>query len=155
MVEGFFGSEGTPGAQEAPANGIMMMAARADEGMGTNTDANGTEVGETTNFKLIGVKSSEISDAGKTVVAMSRINYSNAVYMDRLNKRMGEARYIDGDEGLWVRMRHDRIGKSDAFRSMNTMMELGYDTRVNDREDGEHRQAWRSTTCAARRTTRT
>ena len=140
LVEGFFGSEGTPGAQEAPANGIMMMAARADEDMGTNTDANGTEVGETTNFKLIGVKSSEISDAGKTVVAMSRINYSNAVYMDRLNKRMGEARYIDGDEGLWVRMRHDRIGKSDAFRSMNTMMELGYDTRVKDREDGEHRQ---------------
>ena len=82
----------------------------------------------------------EISDASKTVVAMSRINYSNAIYMDRLNKRMGEARYIDGDEGLWVRMRHDRIGKSDAFRSMNTMMELGYDTRVNDREDGEHRQ---------------
>ena len=140
LVEGFFGSEGTPGAQEAPANGIMMMAARADEGMGTNTDANGTEVDETTNFKLIGVKSSEISDAGKTVVAMSRVNYANAVYMDRLNKRMGEARYIDGDEGLWVRMRHDRIGKSDAFRSMNTMMELGYDTRVNDREDGEHRQ---------------
>ena len=140
LVEGFFGSNGTPGAPEAPANGIMMMAARADDSLGTNTDANGTEVDETTNFKLIGVKSSEISDAGKTVVAMSRVNYSNAVYMDRLNKRMGEARYIDGDEGLWVRMRHDRIGKSDAFRSMNTMMELGYDTRVNDREDGEHRQ---------------
>ncbi len=140
LVEGFFGSEGTPGVQEAPANGIMLMAARADEGMGTNTEANGTEVDETTNFKLIGVKNSEISDAGKTVVAMSRVNYANAVYMDRLNKRMGEARYIDGDEGLWVRMRHDRIGKSDAFRSMNTMMELGYDTRVNDREDGEHRQ---------------
>ena len=86
------------------------------------------------------VTKENVSDAGKTVVAMSRINYSNAIYMDRLNKRMGEARYIDGDEGLWVRMRHDRIGKSDAFRSMNTMMELGYDTRVKDREDGEHRQ---------------
>ena len=83
-----------------------------------------------------------ISDAGKTVVAMSRINYSNAIYMDRLNKRIGEARYIDGDEGLWVRMRHDRIGKSDAFRSMNTMMELGYDRKVGDREDGEHRQGF-------------
>ena len=81
-----------------------------------------------------------MSDAGKTVVAMSRINYSNAIYMDRLNKRMGEARYIDGDEGLWVRMRHDRIGKSDAFRSKNTMFELGYDRKVGDREDGEHRQ---------------
>ena len=87
-----------------------------------------------------GVTKDNVSDAGKTVIAMSKVNYSNAIYMDRLNKRMGEARYIDGDEGLWVRMRHDRIGKSDAFRSMNTMMELGYDTRVNDREDGEHRQ---------------
>jgi outer membrane autotransporter protein len=120
-----------------------------------NTGYNGTDFTETkpgdeyvdetytngTNWYLTRTSSGDTtSDAGKTVVAMSRINYSNAVYMDRLNKRMGEARYIDGDEGLWVRMRHDRIGKSDAFRSMNTMMELGYDTRVNDREDGEHRQ---------------
>ena len=100
LVEGFFDNDGTPGVQ---ANGIMTMAARANENMGTDTGDNGTEVDETTNFKLIGVKSSEISDAGKTVVAMSRVNYANAVYMDRLNKRMGEARYIDGDEGLWVR----------------------------------------------------
>ena len=96
---------------------------------------------EGTNWFLVRNKEADVvSDAGKTVIAMSRINYSNAVYMDRLNKRMGEARYIDGDEGLWVRMRHDRIGKSDAFRSMNTMLELGYDKRVDDREDGEHRQ---------------
>ena len=86
------------------------------------------------------VTKDNISDAGKTVIAMSKVNYSNAIYMDRLNKRMGEARYIDGDEGLWVRMRHDRIGKSDAFRSKNTMFELGYDRKVGDREDGEHRQ---------------
>ena len=120
-----------------------------------NTGYNGTDFTETkpgdeyvdetytdgTNWYLTRTSSGDTtSDAGKTVVAMSRINYSNAVYMDRLNKRMGETRYLDGDEGLWVRMRHDRIGKSDAFRSMNTMMELGYDTRVNDREDGEHRQ---------------
>ncbi len=82
----------------------------------------------------------ELSDAGKTVIAMSKVNYSNAVYMDRLNKRMGEARYIDGDDGLWVRMRHDRIGKDDAFRSMNTMFELGYDWHAKGQKDGEHRQ---------------
>jgi len=81
-----------------------------------------------------------VSDAGKTVIAMSKVNYSNAVYMDRLNKRMGEARYIDGDDGLWVRMRHDRIGKDDAFRSMNTMFELGYDWHAKGQKDGEHRQ---------------
>ena len=94
------------------------------------------------NWIITGVREAKRSDAGKTVIAMSRANYSNAIYMDRLNKRMGEARYIDGDEGLWVRMRHDRIGKSDAFRSKNTMFELGYDRRVGDREDGEHRQGF-------------
>ena len=92
------------------------------------------------NWIITGAKEAKPSDAGKTIIDMSKINYSNAVYMDRLNKRMGEARYIDGDEGLWVRMRHDRIGKSDAFRSKNTMFELGYDRKVGDREDGEHRQ---------------
>ena len=96
-----------------------------------------------TNWFLQRTKASDqTSNAGKTIIDMSKVNYSNAVYMDRLNKRMGEARYLDGDEGLWVRMRHDRIGKSDAFRSMNTMMELGYDRKVGDREDGEHRQGF-------------
>lgn len=61
---------------------------------------------------------------------MSRSNYANAIYMDRLNKRIGEAKYINEEEtGLWVRLRHDRIGKADAFRSRNTMYELGYDEK--------------------------
>ena len=82
----------------------------------------------------------ELSGAGQTILSMSKVNYSNAVYMDRLNKRMGEARYIEGDDGLWVRLRHDRIGKDDAFRSMNTMFELGYDWHAKGQKDGEHRQ---------------
>lgn len=62
---------------------------------------------------------------------MSRANYSNAVYMDRLNKRMGEMRYIndDEDQGLWVRMRHDRVGKDSAFKYKSTMYEIGYDEK--------------------------
>lgn len=83
---------------------------------------------------------SDLSHAGQTVIDMSKVNYSNAVYMDRLNKRMGEARYLDGDDGLWVRLRHDRIGKEDAFRSLNTMMELGYEWKAKGQKDGEHRQ---------------
>ena len=82
----------------------------------------------------------DLSNGGKTVIAMSKVNYSNAVYMDRLNKRMGEARFLEGDDGLWVRLRHDRIGKEDAFRSMNTMFELGYDWHAKGQKDGEHRQ---------------
>lgn len=90
------------------------------------------------NWYLSNVKSKDLSDAGKTVVNMSKVNYNNAIYMDRLNKRMGEARFIDGDEGIWVRMRHDRIGKDNEFRIMNTMYEVGYDAK-QIKEDGEHR----------------
>ena len=80
------------------------------------------------------------SDAGKTVINMSRANYKNAIYMDRLNKRMGEMRYVNGEEeqGLWVRLRHDRIGQSGDFRSMNTMYEVGYDVK-QPTDNGEHR----------------
>lgn len=90
------------------------------------------------NWYLSNVKSKDLSDAGKTVVNMSKVNYNNAIYMDRFNKRMGEARFIDGDEGMWVRMRHDRIGKDNEFRIMNTMYEVGYDAK-QVKEDGEHR----------------
>ena len=38
------------------------------------------------------------SDAGKTIINMSRANYKNAIYMDRLNKRMGEMRYVNSEE---------------------------------------------------------
>ncbi len=78
-----------------------------------------------------------LSDAGRTIINMSRANYSNAVYLDTLNKRQGEARYGMGqDNGIWVRMRHDNIGKEDSFRSHNTMFEVGYDFK-SSLEHGE------------------
>ena len=80
------------------------------------------------------------SDSGATIINMSRANYKNAIYMDRLNKRMGEMRYLNGeeDQGMWVRLRHDRIGQSGDFRSMNTMYEIGYDVK-QPVDSGEHR----------------
>lgn len=82
----------------------------------------------------------KVSDAGKTIINMSKVNYNNAIYMDRLNKRLGEAKYLDNEEnsGMWVRIRHDRIGKDDAFRSQNTMYEMGYDVK-QDCDNGERR----------------
>ena len=82
----------------------------------------------------------DLTDSGKTVINMSRANYKNAIYMDRLNKRLGEARYINNEEGqgMWVRLRHDRIGQSGDFRSMNSMYELGYDEK-QDCDNGERR----------------
>lgn len=96
-----------------------------------STESLGREEHNVTNYKIITVESKKINDIGKTILDMSRLNYSNAIYMDRLNKRLGEARYIDDeeDQGMWVRIRHDRIGKEDAFRSRNTMYELGYDEK--------------------------
>ena len=101
----------------------------------TQQDTNSVE-----NWYITRVKSQEMSDAGKTMLNMSRANYSNAIYMDRLNKRLGEARYINSeeDEGMWVRIRHDRIGKNDAYRSQNTMYELGYDQK-QECDNGERR----------------
>ena len=93
-----------------------------------------------TNYKIVDVHSRELNNTGKTIVGMSRANYNNAIYMDRLNKRLGEARYINGEEeqGMWVRIRHDRIGKDNAFRSQNTMYELGYDEK-QECDNGERR----------------
>lgn len=92
------------------------------------------------NWYITKVSGQDLSDPGKTVVNMSKVNYSNAVYMDRLNKRLGEARYIntEEDQGMWVRMRHDRIGKDNEFRIMNTMYELGYDEK-QECDNGERR----------------
>ncbi len=93
-----------------------------------------------TNLMIGGIEKQTVSDAGQTIINMSRANYSNAIYMDRLNKRMGEARYInpEDEQGMWVRLRHDRIGKEDAFRSQNTMYEMGYDVK-QDCGNGDRR----------------
>lgn len=127
-VEGFFDLDTD---SEAGAQTAMLLAETTD-----TTDA----AKDVQNWYITRVSGLDLSDGGKTVVNMSRVNYSNAVYMDRLNKRLGEARYIneEEDQGMWVRVRHDRIGKDDAFRLMNTMYELGYDKK-QESDSGERR----------------
>lgn len=121
------GNQNTESASAATlaANDVMLLA---DETEPVNDNET-----QHLNYKLVDMKAEGFTDAGRTMLNMSRANYSNAIYMDRLNKRLGEARYINDDpeedEGMWVRIRHDRIGKEDAFRSQNTMYELGYDKR--------------------------
>lgn len=139
-VDDFFGltnatTEETP---EAATNDIMLMAEN-EEAADAAANAN-TGLDEVTNFKIVARAGEELSDTGETILNMSRANYSNAIYMDRLNKRLGEARYINAeeDEGMWVRIRHDRIGKTDAYRSQNTMYELGYDKK-QECDNGERR----------------
>lgn len=148
MVDNFFGNNGEPVSDEtgnegaistASANSIMLMS-EEPETLAEETQANDTNAYYAINHKIIAVKGTELNDTGKTILNMSRANYSNAIYMDRLNKRLGEARYINSeeDEGMWVRIRHDRIGKDAAYRSQNTMYELGYDQK-QECDNGERR----------------
>ena len=131
-VNDFLNSDGNPPAE----NGIASLSLNDIETLEENTDNTAQHL----NYKLVDMTTEGLSDAGKTILNMSRANYSNAIYMDRLNKRLGEARYINGeeDEGMWVRIRHDRIGKDDAYRSQNTMYELGYDQK-QECDNGERR----------------
>ena len=138
-VDDFFGlTNNAADDSEIATNGIMLMA--ENEEVDDNAANANTGLDEVTNFKIIARAGEELNDTGETILNMSRANYSNAIYMDRLNKRLGEARYINGEEedGMWVRIRHDRIGKTDAYRSQNTMYELGYDQK-QDCDNGERR----------------
>lgn len=71
------------------------------------------------------------STSGKVILATARHNYWQAVDMDRLNKRLGDRRLAgDEDHGLWVRMRHDRLGTNAGmgdFRSRDWNYQVGYD----------------------------
>ena len=131
-VNDFLNSDGNPPAE----NGIASLSLNDIETLEENTDNTAQHL----NYKLVDMTTEGLSDAGKTILNMSRANYSNAIYMDRLNKRLGEARYINGEEedGMWVRIRHDRIGKAAAYRSQNTMYELGYDQK-QECDNGERR----------------
>ena len=142
-VDNFFNGTDENAGKAKKAARMMRMAAvnnvmpLADDAANNNSN----NITENTNFLLkAGDAYRTLSDAGKTMLNMSRANYSNAIYMDRLNKRVGEAKYLNSEdeEGMWVRIRHDRIGKDDAFRSQNTMYELGYDQK-QDCDNGERR----------------
>ena len=83
------------------------------------------------------------SDSGKIIKKSSQLDYTNAIYgiyTDNLNKRLGEARYsVDGD-GMWARIRHDRLGRESLYSARDTMTELGYDWKRNETSFGRHIQ---------------
>ena len=126
------------GDSESGAETQNAKIALLDE-VSTNDEKNQSNI-SADNIKITGRIGEQMSDAAQTMLNMSRANYSNAIYMDRLNKRMGEARYLNDEEneGMWVRLRHDRIGKEDAYRSQNTMYEIGYDVK-QECDNGERR----------------
>ena len=79
------------------------------------------------NHYIIGIEKETINDAGKTIIEMSKANYASAVYLDNLNKRLGDMTFAEGKEGFWVRLRNDRVGEDGEYRLHNYMTQLGYD----------------------------
>ena len=143
-VEGFFSENGKPvevGSENTSSVNALTLASVSSKKIAAiesetqesvlSGDADSTNA---VDYFITGERTTSYSDAAKTVVDLSRANYANAVYMDTLNKRQGEARFVgDTDHGVWVRLRHDNIGKDDSFRTHNTMVEVGFEQRdVND-----------------------
>ena len=77
------------------------------------------------------------NDITKTIVEMSKANYASAVYLDNLNKRLGDMRFANGSDGVWVRVRNDRVGENDEYRLKNYTTQLGYD-KVYSNVDFDH-----------------
>lgn len=63
--------------------------------------------------------------------------YALGTELDTLNKRMGEARYLEDDNGVWVRYRHAKTGWDDTFETNSDMFQLGFDNEVQE-DDGKH-----------------
>ena len=83
------------------------------------------------------------SDSGKIIKKSSQLDYTNAIYgiyTDNLNKRLGEARYSADGDGMWARIRHDRLGRESLYSAKDTMTELGYDWKRDETSFGRHIQ---------------
>ena len=63
--------------------------------------------------------------------------YALGTELDTLNKRMGEARYLGDDNGVWVRYRNVKTGWNDTFETNSNMFQLGFDNEVQE-DDGTH-----------------
>ena len=80
------------------------------------------------------------SEAFKVIEDVQYANYALGTELDRLNKRMGEARYVDGkDHGIWARIKRTRQGIDNAFENNYTMYQVGNTARIHDKNDqGKH-----------------
>ena len=91
------------------------------------------------NYKLVNIEEKTLSNAGKTILNMTKANYDVAVFMGRLDKRIGDVHYLNkNDDGIWFRLRHDRIEKDLGYTVDGNMYELGYD-KLFLRDNGQER----------------
>ena len=96
--------------------------------------------GDTTDWYFGSVASVE-SNVVPAAVVQNRTLFDLATNMDTLNKRLGEARYADGeDSGMWARLTYRHLGR-DSYDGHSNRFELGYDT-VKPSDDSTLRQGF-------------
>ena len=89
----------------------------------------------TNNWYLVSAKKQTNENVQLSAIHAYNVPYLFATKLERLNKRMGEARYAAGHEdGAWVRFNHTRDDLQ-GYEAKASMIEVGYDKRKVE-EDG-------------------
>lgn len=102
-------------------------------GVGNETNAdNSTEF-----YVEVTGKSAEGNANYESAKGAMYAGYALGTELDTLNKRMGEARYLEEDDGVWVRYRHSKTGWDDTYETNGDMFQLGFDNEVTEK-DGKH-----------------
>lgn len=125
-------------AEFATAGGIDLEKASAENiynyKFGVDKKENTDKTG---NDWYIGLTDKNENENITTVDDMMGSGYALGTELDRLNKRMGESRYLTDEKGLWVRYRHARVGMDNSFKTNSNMFQLGYDKERLEK-DGRH-----------------
>lgn len=73
----------------------------------------------------------------KTAVGAMYAGYALGTELDSFNKRLGEARYLENNQGLWVRYRHAKTGWDNTYKTDSDMIQIGIDNNLVEK-DGKH-----------------
>ena len=78
------------------------------------------------NWFIYGVERSQ-SAGSIGITSSADASFDMLAQLDTLNKRLGEARYLDENNGVWVRMQRGHKGREDSYGGSYTMGQIGYD----------------------------
>ena len=65
------------------------------------------------------------TDNAKVVIDGTNAGYDMAVSLDRYNKRHGEARFLNPDSNVWVRLQRGDMSRDDSYDGQYTMGQIG------------------------------
>lgn len=99
---------------------------------GSEKGTNGTDW-----YIAVSGKSAESNPNFSAAKGAMYAGYALGTELDTLNKRMGEARYLEENDGVWVRYRHSKTGWDDTYETNGDMFQLGFDNEVTEK-DGKH-----------------